>query len=280
MSGMFMSSASHFKHSLQRLLILLLLLVSLSPVLHSQESIALSWPLTSPDRVYIANSAAQTGFAAGGAAGRVVFDRTYGATTGGWNTSELNPDAFYEYRVIPPEGSHLELDRLSLDLSLGGGGMNAAVYYSTDGFRNHRQELGQPVFFYTTDPQPLSFNTAITVSHPDTLLVRVYAWGAEGLNTEFNNRNVRMEGLAFGDRPLSETTAIIEKGPLIKLPLPGGQEPFLAPLADSMYTTPGLHTWTCPADVTCIKVECWGGGGRGGNRTSSGEGGGGGGGTS
>ncbi|MDX9906984.1 MAG: hypothetical protein RBS55_10395 [Bacteroidales bacterium] len=51
-----------------------------------------------------------------------------------------------------------------------------------------------------------------------------------------------------------------------------------APSGGDTYTSPGLFTWVCPADVTCIKVECWGGGGRGGNQTIPGAGGGGGGG--
>ncbi len=31
------------------------------------------------------------------------------------------------------------------------------------------------------------------------------------------------------------------------------------------FTTPGTTTWTCPAGVTSIQVECWGGGGAGGS---------------
>ncbi|MCX6309310.1 MAG: fibronectin type III domain-containing protein, partial [Bacteroidia bacterium] len=30
-------------------------------------------------------------------------------------------------------------------------------------------------------------------------------------------------------------------------------------------TTPGTTTWTCPADVTSVTIECWGGGGAGGS---------------
>lgn len=37
-------------------------------------------------------------------------------------------------------------------------------------------------------------------------------------------------------------------------------------------------TWVCPAGVTSVKVECWGGGGNGGTRSTTGSGGGGGGG--
>lgn len=51
-----------------------------------------------------------------------------------------------------------------------------------------------------------------------------------------------------------------------------------SPLGGSTFNTPGLYPWVCPAGITCIKVECWGGGGRGGDRTVSGAGGGGGGG--
>lgn len=44
------------------------------------------------------------------------------------------------------------------------------------------------------------------------------------------------------------------------------------------YTTPGRKTFTVPAGVTSITVECWGAGGSGGTRSSDGAGGGGGGG--
>ncbi len=48
-------------------------------------------------------------------------------------------------------------------------------------------------------------------------------------------------------------------------------------LADSVTLT-GSGTWTVPAGVTSITIECWGGGGGGGSRSSSGSAGGGGGG--
>ena len=31
----------------------------------------------------------------------------------------------------------------------------------------------------------------------------------------------------------------------------------------SIFSTPGTYTWTCPAGVTSIMVEAWGGGGEG-----------------
>lgn len=43
--------------------------------------------------------------------------------------------------------------------------------------------------------------------------------------------------------------------------------------AQSVYTTPGASTWTCPAGVNYVMVECWGGGGAGGNaKVTSGSG--------
>lgn len=44
------------------------------------------------------------------------------------------------------------------------------------------------------------------------------------------------------------------------------------------FTTAGSSSWTVPADVTSVEVECWGGGGAGGGNAENNEGGGGGGG--
>ncbi len=45
--------------------------------------------------------------------------------------------------------------------------------------------------------------------------------------------------------------------------------------ADTNYTASGSFTWVCPADVTLLKVECWGGGGGGGGDSATSSGGGG-----
>lgn len=50
-----------------------------------------------------------------------------------------------------------------------------------------------------------------------------------------------------------------------------------APVTET-FTSPGTSTWTCPANVTLVTVECWGGGGRGAYGIYSYSGGGGGGG--
>lgn len=41
-------------------------------------------------------------------------------------------------------------------------------------------------------------------------------------------------------------------------------------MTQEIYTTTGSYTWTCPAGVTSIKVECWGGGGGGDDGTDNG----------
>jgi len=260
-----------------------MLVMLLLPVagLFAQESIALSWPLTSPDRVMVISDKAQTGFGAGTAVDKVVFDRTYGAIAGGWNTEELNPAAFYEYRIIPSEGLSLSFDEFRLDISVSSGEMNAVVKSSIDGFSNQVQQLGQPVFFYTRNPQTLTLPANLVVNYPDTLRIRVYGWGATSPTTEFNNRNVTVEGMVTDEFvPVQEPIA--QQVPEGIEPVPSeGQDPWMAPLADTVFNTPGTFSWTCPAGVTCIKVECWGGGGGGGadnnNFVSAGAGGGGGG---
>lgn len=227
----------------------------------------------------VTSDKAQTGFGTGTAVDQVVFDRTYGAIAGGWNTEELNPAAFYEYRIIPAEGRSFDFDELSLDISVSAGEMNAVAKYSTDGFRNQEQQLGQPVFFYTRDPQTLTLAADMRVSYPDTLRIRVYAWGATSPTTEFNNRNVRVEGIF--------TTSIIDQTPelpgmIMSIPeevMPEEREEMsIMTSADTTYNTVGTYSWTCPAGVTCVKVECWGGGGKGGSMNMNGLGGAGGGG--
>ena len=44
------------------------------------------------------------------------------------------------------------------------------------------------------------------------------------------------------------------------------------------FATPGTYTWVCPANVTQVRVQCWGAGGGGGNSNGyyGGQGGGGG----
>jgi len=39
------------------------------------------------------------------------------------------------------------------------------------------------------------------------------------------------------------------------------------------YTVPGTWTWTCPAGINTVQIECWGAGGNGGDEQSGGGGG-------
>lgn len=234
--------------------------------LSAQPEVLLSWPLTSGDQIQISSDKAYTGFSHGKATDQLIFDGYYGAMSGGWNTAGLDSDAYYEYTIAPVEGTGLTILRVQLEISLGRGEMYTVLKYSLDGFRNHEQQIDQPKFFYTTIPQSLSQAANITVNYPDTLSIRVYAWGAGDRFTEFNNRNVIVTALAFEQQmPVTSSDTLLpgsDDG--------GGRE-------SEIFSTPGLYYWTCPPGVTCIKVECWGGGGRGGD-VSTGVGGGGGGG--
>jgi hypothetical protein len=53
---------------------------------------------------------------------------------------------------------------------------------------------------------------------------------------------------------------------------------YAQPISPQVYDTPDSYTFTVPANVTSLQIECWGGGGRGASRTSGNTGGGGGGG--
>lgn len=256
---------------LSRLWLSFISLTLMALSLSAQENITLSWPLTSPDRVMAPSGEAHTGFGTGRDVGRVTFDRDYGAMAGGWHSTEMNPAAFYEYRFTPAEGTSLSFSQLKVDISLASGEMYTAVHYSTDGFRSGGTPLGQPLFFYTNTPQTLTLATNISVSHPDTLRIRIYAWGSQVPNAEFNNRNFRLEGAVYqaqmqyttGDTLPAESEYVQH---LIKTKPEGGSgsREIVPP-----FTDPGTFTWICPDGVTCIKVECWGGGGRGGDRRNT-----------
>jgi len=53
--------------------------------------------------------------------------------------------------------------------------------------------------------------------------------------------------------------------------------PFVAPIGQDEYTTPGTYTWTCPPDVTSVSVVCVGAGGGGASSPAGANGAGGGG---
>ncbi len=263
----------HFK---LRLVFLFPLLIILAINLKAQESISLNWPLTYNDQSVPPSILAQTGFSTGNSVDKVYFDFTNGVMATGWNSPSFNPNAYYQYLIAPEEGISLTLNRIKLEVCLSGGEMHTMAKYSTDGFRTEGQAMGQPLFFYTTTPSPLELSAHTTVTYPDTLSIRIYAWGANDRQVYFNNRNVRIQAIAN----------------IMSLPTKSDNTPLLA--ADSVekpvydegnngsrgigeYFTPGTYTWVIPDGVTCIKVECWGaGGGGGGARYGHGGGGGGG----
>ena len=228
-------------------LLLFFILSIISWKINAQETITVSWPLTSSGEASFSHPSGFSGFSAGPAVERVIFEPGYGAMSRGWDTETLNPEAYYEYRVAPAEGHRLSFYLLRLDISLGSGEMLTTVRYSTDSFRSEDHQAGQPRFFYTTIPQTLTLGLDAGVTYPDTLSIRVYAWNASSRQVDFNNRNVTLEGTLYKKSP----PPISYDGPM-------------SPLGSTSFTAPGAFSWTCPAGVTCVKVECVGGGGRGG----------------
>ncbi|MBK9357010.1 MAG: hypothetical protein IPN08_06415 [Bacteroidales bacterium] len=281
------------------------MLISLN--ISAQETVTLNLPLTSGEKASTPYNIASFEFGSGSAIDTVFFDPSFGAMSGGWNSPSLNPEAYYEYRIAPAEGASLSLRQVRLDISLGRGEMRTAVKYSTDGFRSAGIAVGQPVFFTTTTPRTLPLTTELTVSYPDTLSIRVYAWSAR-------NRNISIAAMASGPQLL----AVVENIPLVTeseptetspkdLPaspagdttaareIPVSEEPsmaqaiapvqdtlfggnngiIMAPMGITVITSSG--TWQVPANVYEITVECWGGGGGGGGARYGAGGGGGGG---
>ncbi|MHC1775250.1 MAG: HYR domain-containing protein [Lentimicrobium sp.] len=186
----------------------------------AQEHVTLSLPLTSGEKGSTPYNIASFEFAYGSAIDTVFFDPAYGAMSGGWNSSNLNPEAYYEYRIAPDEGASLSLSQVRIDISLGRGEMRTAVNYSTDGFRSEGLPMGRPVFFTTTTPRTLPLTTGLTISYPDTLSIRVYAWGARDRQISFNNRNVIIAATASGPQLL----AVVENLPPATEPKPSQPE--------------------------------------------------------
>jgi hypothetical protein len=168
--------------------------------------------MTSGIQANLPYNIATTEFSYGSAIDTVYIDPVYGATSRGWNTLNLNPNAYYEYRIAPAEGASLNLNQLRLDISLGRGEMRTAVNYSTDGFRTEGIPIGKPVFFTTTTPRTLTLSPDIKVSYPDTLSIRVYAWSARDIQVVFNNRNVSIQAVASGPQLLAKTADTTASG--------------------------------------------------------------------
>ncbi|MCB9044500.1 MAG: hypothetical protein H6550_00030, partial [Chitinophagales bacterium] len=274
--------------------------------INAQESVSIHWPLTSGDAGFLTSPGADVAFAPGRSVSVVTFDQAHGAGSIGWAARERSNDAYYEYRIAPQAGYTFRLVQLNVEISMSRGELKVAAYASTNGYRSPSSPIGLPRLAATTSPRNLSLPADISVSYPDTLSIRIYAWGARDQQVSFYNRHVRLEGLTTVDSTMlanvqPEVTekreeippAMTEPGktpdslqlaasaihvsdsidtqalqPATEAWLAEGHKPdtlrnngnlLMGPKGNITYTTSG--TWTCPAGVTQVTVECWGGGG-------------------
>jgi len=276
-------------------------LISLN--ISAQERINLNWPMTSDAQPLLPSEYINAGFTKGNAITVVTFDQAHGAGALGWNAYSLNPEAYFEYLIAPNEGITLTLNQVNFEISISSGAIKVAAKYSLDGFRSQKSPIGQSRLAATTTPRNLSLPADINVNYPDTLSIRIYAWGANDQQVSFYNRNVNFTLTAVIDSSLLAAQIPTQiPAPETETPTPeeivsNQQEPLaananspnndslvegggilLAPMGSQTFTS--SQTWTVPAGVYVITVECWGGGGGGGGTYTPGnnDGGGGGGG--
>jgi len=281
-------------------------ILSISLNISAQQSIKLQWPLTSPQTVAIPNAIASLGFSAGREVDSLYFTPSFGAVANGWNTDNLDPEAYYEYTITPAPGTSMVINQLNFEVSLSRVNMRTSVQYSYDGFRSQKSQIGHTIYIATHEPRNLPVKTSLRVSYPQTLSIRIYGWSSVDYAVSFHNRNVTFDALAFGKNLLAdapeetepelpvveeinpETIELAEVEPQAETPealaavtpqdtlviSDGGERGIMA--GDTY--GPGTFTWTSLANVTCIKVEAWAGGGGGSTVTTNSTRGGGGGG--
>ncbi|KAF0199255.1 MAG: hypothetical protein FD170_3919 [Bacteroidetes bacterium] len=292
-----------------RVAFLIIAIFAISLNISAQQPISLSWPLTSPYETALPSNVATLTFSAGRSVDSLSFSADYGAMSSGWNTDNLDSEAYYEYQVTPAPGTSILINQLNFEVSLSRVNMRTSVHYSYDGFTSQKTQIGHTIYIGTPVPRNLPVKTSLRVSYPQTLSIRFYGWSTVDHTVTFHNRNVSFEGVVFGKELLAETeTDNMEVSPeslvveplaentLSELPqsdtaiaaeplaamavmppgdtVVGSGNLVKAPLGSQTYNTAGTFSWICPPGVTQITVECWGGGAGGHNGNNRGGGGG------
>ncbi|MGE5317769.1 MAG: hypothetical protein ACM3ME_07215, partial [Chloroflexota bacterium] len=232
--------------------------IFLSLTAEAQQSVQVLWPLTNDSEAVYSSGIGSASFKAGPALKNFTFDYINGATAGGWNGRTLDNNAFFEYNISPEQDATITFNQLKFEVSLSSVNMRTSIYYSKDGFNRQSVPLGNSVFVGKKSSRDLIVETSITVTYPETLSIRIYGWSAPTPIINFFNRNVEFNGfLADNNKEQAVLLDQDEQGDE-----PGGER---SVNTSTPFTTPGAFTWTCPAGVTSITVECWGGGGKGGS---------------
>lgn len=98
---------------------------------------------------------------------------------------------------------------------------------------------------------------------PSVYSLKVEAWGGGGAGATVNAGRALAGGGGGGGEYAAESALAVTPGTAIPYSLGGGGTP--SQIEDTVIDlmTPGLHSWTCPPNVTSLLVECWGGGAAG-----------------
>jgi len=259
-------------HGLSSFIVLILILLS-SSGLKAQQAVQVIWPLTNDAESVYTSGIGHTSFSYGTALKNFRFDSINGATSGGWDSRDLNKQAYFEYTITPEKDAQLTITQLKFEVSLSSVNMRTAVHWSKDGFTRESIPIGNTVYVGKRSSRDLLVETALHVAYPETLSIRIYGWSAPNAAVNFFARDVEFNGMVDekekekGKQP-EEEIANEETGD-------GGERSILA---IKSYPVPGTYTWICPPNVFKVTVECWGGGGQGGDATGNNKAGGGGGG--
>ena len=277
-----------------KVITLLFPIIFLSVLVKAQEPAEVSWPLQGSDVAAYSEGIAGAQFSSG--SGLIAFrlDEENGAMSCGWNSKSLDTADYYQYTIVPAEGKTLTITDINMDVNLDRVNMRFAVHYSMDNFRRQSTPIGNSVYVGIKSSRDLYVNTHITVSYPQSLSIRVYGWSAPTPAVNFFNSNVVISGYIEkeeaadkggelkdemaeevvveeetpedqGEAIAAEPAEVIAGDLIGEVLETGGRE---GERGSYVYDTPGPDTWTCPAGVTSVTVECWGGAGRGGARIS------------
>lgn len=170
----------------------------LSTLSYSQQPVTAIWPLTADGEAVYTTGIAGTSFNHGKGLTAFSHDSINGAMAGGWNSTALNTNCYFEYTITPERDETLLIDRLKFDVSLSSVNMRTAVYYSTDGFKDQSVPLGNSVFVGRKSSRDLIVETNLTIKYPSTLSIRIYGWSAPSPAVTFFTRDVEFSGRVKG----------------------------------------------------------------------------------
>ena len=170
----------------------ILLMGSMSAI--AQQPIQVIWPLTSDGEAVYSSGIGSASFKPGPGLGNFRYDSINGATSTGWNSRNLNTSNHYEFTIAPERDAAIVISKLKFEVSLSSVNMRMALYYSKDGFNQQSLPLGNPVFVSKKSSRDLLLETALEVTYPEILTIRVYGWSPPTPAVSFYTGNVEFEG--------------------------------------------------------------------------------------